>query len=102
MGNDNKILGKVVQITEGADQRPFRNLARDTVEDMVNKMLDAEADVSHLTLRTQPCSHRYSLGYYKRSFHTKAKEVNLKTPNCAAKCLGVVVEKQKLQKQLSA
>ena len=82
MDNDSKFLGKVVQINEGQIKDHLGALVKDTVEDMLNKMLDAEADAMCGAQRYERSPERIDTraGYYERTFHTKAGEVNLKMP----------------------
>jgi transposase-like protein len=82
MDNDSKFLGNVVQINEGQIKDHLGALVKDTVEDMLNKMLDAEADAMCGAQRYERSPERIDTraGYYERTFHTKAGEVNLKMP----------------------
>ena len=82
MDNDSKFLGKVVQINEGQIKDHLGTLVKDTVEDMLNKMLDAEADAMCGAQRYQRSPDRIDTraGFYERNFHTKAGEVKLQMP----------------------
>jgi len=83
--NDNsetKTLGKVIHIDEAQIQDHLGELVRDTVEETLNAMLDAEADAMCGAQRYERSPDRIDTraGHYNRKFHTKAGEVDLKMP----------------------
>ena len=82
MTNDSKTLGKVVQIDDHRIQDHLGELVRGTVEEMLNGMLDAEADALCGAQRYERSPDRVDTraGSYERSLHTKAGEVTLKVP----------------------
>jgi len=82
MDKDNKFLGKVVQINESQIKDHLGKLVKGTVEEMLNNMLDAEADAMCGAQRYERSADRIDTraGYYARQFHTKAGEVALKMP----------------------
>jgi transposase-like protein len=77
-----KTLGKVVQIDEKRIQDHLGELVRGTVEETLNAMLDAEADVLCGAQRYERSPDRtdYRAGTYDRKLHTRAGEVTLKMP----------------------
>ncbi len=79
---DSRNLGKVVQIDERRIQDHLGELVRGTVEDTLNAMLDAEADVLCGAQRYERSPDRVDTraGTYDRKLHTKAGEVTLKMP----------------------
>jgi len=84
VGSDtpNATLGKVIQIDEAQLRGQLGDLVRESVEDTLNALLDAEADELCQAKRYERNPQRVSTraGHYKRSFHTKAGEVTLKMP----------------------
>lgn len=84
MGSDtpNAKLGKVIQIDEAQLRGQLGDLVRESVEETLNALLDAEADDLCRAKRYERSSERVSTraGHYQRSFHTKAGEVTLKMP----------------------
>ena len=82
MSNDSKTLGKVVQIDEARIHDHLGELVRGTVEETLNKLLDAEADVLCGAQRYERSPDRVDTraGNYERKLHTKAGEVTLKMP----------------------
>ena len=82
MEDFSKKLGKVIQIDEGKIQAHLGELVRGTVEETLNKLLDAEADQLCNASRYERTVHRQDTraGYYERGLHTKAGEVRLKVP----------------------
>jgi putative transposase len=77
-----KKLGKVIQIDEQQIQQHLGNLVRGTVEETLNKLLDAEADQLCNAARYERTDARRDTraGHYQRNLHTKAGEVTLKVP----------------------
>ena len=77
-----KKLGKVIQIDEEQIHQHLGNLVRGTVEETLNKLLDAEADQLCNAARYERTEARRDTraGHYQRKLHTKAGEVTLKVP----------------------
>jgi transposase-like protein len=77
-----KNLGKVIQIDEEQIQQQLGEMVRGTVEETLNKLLDAEADQLCNASRYQRTEDRRDTraGHYKRKLHTKAGEVTLNVP----------------------
>ncbi len=75
-------LDKVIKIDEGKIQEHLGEMVRGTVEETLNKMLDAEADKLCNAERYQRTHSRTDTraGYYQRKLHTKAGEVKLNVP----------------------
>jgi transposase-like protein len=63
-------------------KRELGTVVRDTVEETLNKMLDAEADELCKATRYERCERRADTraGYCKRNLDTKAGKVRLKVP----------------------
>lgn len=80
--NYTQTIGNVIKIDESKIKNHLGELVRDTVEETLNKMLDAEADQLCNAQRYQRTEARTDTraGYYQRSLHTKAGEVQLKVP----------------------
>jgi transposase-like protein len=77
-----KDLSKVIQIDEGQIKDHLGELVRDTVEETLNNLLDAEADQLCNAARYERSEARKDTraGYYERGLHTKAGEVKLRVP----------------------
>jgi len=77
-----KKLGKVIQIDEDQIREHLGNLVRGTVEETLNKLLDAEADQLCNAARYERTEARKDTraGHYQRKLHTKAGEVTLNVP----------------------
>jgi transposase-like protein len=77
-----KKLGKVIQIDEDQIHQHLGNLVRGTVEETLNKLLDAEADQLCNASRYERTEARKDTraGHYQRKLHTKAGEVTLNVP----------------------
>ncbi len=75
-------LSKVIRIDEGEIRGHLEEMVRGTVEETLNAMLDAEADEMCNAQRYEHSPDRIDTraGHYKRKFHTKAGEVELKMP----------------------
>ncbi|MEH0007974.1 MAG: IS256 family transposase [Flavobacteriales bacterium] len=75
-------MGKVIKIDESKIQDHLGELVRGTVEETLNKMLDAEADQFCNAGRYERTDARKNTraGYYQRRLHTKAGEVKLNMP----------------------
>ena len=77
-----KRLNNVVQIDEGKIESHLDKIVRGTVEETLNTMLDAEADVLCGASKYERSPDRVDsrAGYYDRQYETKAGPVNLKMP----------------------
>ena len=77
-----KKLNKVIQIDEQQIQQHLGELVRGTVEETINKLLDAEADQLCNAARYERTESRRDTraGHYNRKLHTKAGEVTLNVP----------------------
>ena len=77
-----KKLGKVISIDEGQIKSHLGEIVRDTVEETLNGLLDAEADKLCNAGRYERSPDRADTraGHYTRKLHTKAGEVELKVP----------------------
>jgi transposase-like protein len=75
-------ISKVIQVDEAKLRGQLGELVRESVEDTLNALLDAEADQLCKAKRYERSAERVSTraGHYKRSLHTKAGEVTLKMP----------------------
>jgi len=74
--------GKIIQIDEALVKRELGDVVRETVEETLNKMLDAEADELCKATRYERTAKRIDTraGHYERSLDTKAGKVQLKVP----------------------
>lgn len=75
-------MGNIVQLNEGEIKNQLGELVRQSVEDTLNAMLDAEADQitnAHRYERTEERTDKRA-GHYTRKLMTKAGEVQLKVP----------------------
>jgi putative transposase len=77
-----KKLNKVIQIDEDQIQQHLGELVRGTVENTIDKLLDAEADQLCKASRYERSQDRqdYRSGSYQRKLHTTAGEVTLNMP----------------------
>lgn len=75
-------LGKVIKIDDEQIQQHLGELVRGTVEETLNKLLDAEADQLCNAARYERTQARTDTraGHYQRKLHTKAGEVTLNVP----------------------
>ena len=75
-------LGKVIQIDESKLRGQLGELVRESVEETLNALLEAEADELCNAKRYERSPERVSTraGHYQRSLHTKAGQVTLKMP----------------------
>ena len=75
-------LNKVIQIDESQIQDHLGKLVKESVEETLNNLLDAEADQLCNAARYERSEARTDTraGYYERGLHTKAGEVKLKVP----------------------
>lgn len=74
--------GRIIQIDEGLVKRELGEVVRETVEETLNRMLDAEADDLCKATRYQRSADRVDTraGYYERGLETKAGKLKLKVP----------------------
>ena len=77
-----KALGKVIRIDEGEVRGHLDKLARGTVEETLNALLDEEADRMCRAQRYEHSPDRIDTraGYYSRKLRTQALKVELKGP----------------------
>ena len=77
-----RIAGKIIDINEGEVLSHIDKMVLQSVEDTLNALLDAEADRLCGAKRYEHSPDRVDTraGSYKRTFHTKAGEVELKMP----------------------
>jgi len=77
-----KKLGKVISIDEGQIKSHLGEMVRETVEETLNGLLDAEADRICQAGKYERSADRQDTraGSYKRKLHTKAGEVELNVP----------------------
>ena len=80
MNDDTKELNKVVSIDDSRIKNHLDGLVRNSVEEALNSLLDAEADAMCGAQRYERSSERVDTraGSYERQLHTKAAEVTLK------------------------
>ena len=73
---------EIIHLNEEALKQDLSEIVRGTVEETLNKLLDAEADRITGAGRYERSEERLDTraGYYKRKLHTKAGEVELKVP----------------------
>jgi hypothetical protein len=79
---DEKPMGQVIQIDETRIRNHLGEMVRGTVEEVLNAMLDAEADQLCGAGRYERSQARQDTraGSYERTLQTSAGEVNLKVP----------------------
>jgi transposase-like protein len=77
-----KTLSKVIRIDESEIRGHLDEMVRDTVEETLNSLLDAEADEMCNAQRYERSPDRVDTraGHYTRKLHTKAGEVEVKMP----------------------
>jgi len=75
-------LDPIIEINEEKIKDHLGEFVRETVEETLNAMLDAEADVICNAQKYEHTSERKDTraGHYERKLHTKAGEVQLKVP----------------------
>lgn len=75
-------MGQVIQINEKRIQSHLEGVVRDTVEQTLNSLLDAEADRACGARRYERNAARRDTraGHYERKLHTRVGEVDLKVP----------------------
>ena len=74
--------GRIIKIDEALVKRELGAVVKETVEETLNKMLDAEADELCKATRYERSEKRVDTraGYYERNLETKAGKVRLKVP----------------------
>ena len=74
--------GRIIKIDEALVKRELGAVVKETVEETLNKMLDAEADELCKATRYERTEKRVDTraGYYERNLETKAGKVRLKVP----------------------
>jgi len=74
--------GNIIEINEEKIKNHLGEFVRDTVEETLNAMLDAEADAICNAQKYEHTPERKDTraGHYERQFHTKAGNVKLKMP----------------------
>lgn len=82
MENDSTPKAQIIQLNEGAIRDHLGEMVRSTVEDTLNRLLDAEADQLCNAEKYQRNDARTDTraGHYQRKLHTKAGEVTLNVP----------------------
>jgi transposase-like protein len=80
--NSDKNLSNIIKINEAQIHDHLGKMVRNTVEETLNAMLDAEADQLCNAQRYERSEERLNgrAGHYKRKLHTKAGEVELNVP----------------------
>lgn len=80
--SEERSQGRIIRIDEGLVKSQLSTVVRETVEETINKMLDAEADELCGAKRYERSEKRVDTraGHYERSLHTTAGEVKLKVP----------------------
>ena len=88
--------GNIIQLNEKFIQNELKTLVKNSVEETLNALLDAEADklVQAERYARDEARKGYRAGHYDRSFTTQAGEVNLKVP----KLKGVTFESAIIQR----
>ena len=76
------MTGKIIEINEEKIKQHLGEFVRETVEETLNGMLDAEADAMCKAQRYERTEARQNsrAGHYDRKLHTKAGEVTLHVP----------------------
>jgi len=84
--NCSKKAGKIIQIDEEGVKDHLGQIVKGTVQDTLNAMLDAEADVLCNARRYERSAGRKDTraGSYRRKLHTRAGEVEITVPKLRA------------------
>lgn len=84
--NCSKKAGKIIQIDEEGVKDHLGQIVKGTVQDTLNAMLDAEADVLCNAQRYERSAERKDTraGSYRRKLHTRAGEVEITVPKLRA------------------
>lgn len=82
MEHESTTKAQIIQLNEGAIRDHLGEMVRSTVEDTLNRMLDAEANQLCNAEKYQRNEARTDTraGHYQRKLHTKAGEVTLNVP----------------------
>ena len=88
---------KVIQINEKELQQHLSTLVTDTVQEVLNQVLDAEADEMVGAARYERSADRqdYRSGSYTRKLQTKAGEVELNIPKLREQTLPISIKEAK-------
>ena len=80
--SDERSQGRIISIDEGLVKSQLGEVVRETVEQTLNNMLDAEADLLCGAKRYERSNDRVDrrAGHYERTMQTKAGPVKLKMP----------------------
>jgi hypothetical protein len=80
--SEERSQGRIISIDEGLVKSQLGNVVRETIEQTLNKMLDAEADELCGAKRYARSPDRIDTraGHYERTLDTKAVRVKLKVP----------------------
>jgi len=80
--SEERSQGRIISIDEGLVKSQLEDVVRETVEQTLNKMLDAEADELYGAKRYVRSPDRIDTraGHYERTLDTKAGRVKLKVP----------------------
>lgn len=80
--NPGSAFSGAIKVDEAEVGRHLSEMVRETVEQTLNKLLDAEADAVCRATRYERSAERVDTrsGYYERGLQTKAGEVTLKVP----------------------
>ena len=81
-GEEGKALGQVIEIDQAKIRDHLNGIVRETVEETLNGMLEAEADQLCQARRYERTAERADTraGHYQRKLQTKAGEVELNMP----------------------
>jgi len=84
--NCSRKMGKIIQIDEAGVKDHIGEIVKGTVQETLNAMLDAEADVLCNAQRYERSPERKDTraGSYRRKLHTKAGEVEITVPKLRA------------------
>jgi putative transposase len=84
--NCSRKMGKIIQIDEAGVKDHLGEIVKGTVQETLNAMLDAEADVLCNARRYERSPERKDTraGSYRRKLHTKAGEVEITVPKLRA------------------
>lgn len=84
--NCSRKMGKIIQIDEAGVKDHLGEIVKETVQETLNAMLDAEADVLCNAQRYERSPERKDTraGSYRRKLHTKAGEVEITVPKLRA------------------
>ena len=104
MENDNtKPLSKVIRIDENEIRGHLDKLVRDTVEETLNTLLEAEADAACNAQRYERTPDRIDTraGHYTRKRHTKVGEVEFKLPKLRKQTFGTAIIERYRRRDIS-